>query len=93
MVRRQIRVTGIVQCVGFRWFAQQNASRLGLTGWVSNQSDGSVAMEIQGDERAVDAFTAEVSHGPRYAQVDSVEVRALAFDDAECAFRVEDMWF
>lgn len=93
MLRRQIRVTGVVQCVGFRWFAQQNASRLGLTGWVRNQPDGSVAMEVQGDERAVDAFMAEVSHGPRYAQVDSVEARALDLDQTERTFRVEDMWF
>lgn len=90
MVRRGIRVTGIVQCVGFRWFAQQNASRFGLTGWVSNQSDGSVMMEAQGDERAVDAFTAEVSHRPRYAQVETVEIRALECEPEERSFGVQD---
>ena len=89
-VRRFVRVTGLVQCVGFRWFAQQNASRLGLTGWVENEEDGSVTMEVQGETQGVDAFIGAVTQGPRYARVDSVEVAARAEDPAERSFRVRD---
>ncbi len=51
-VRRQIRVTGTVQGVGFRPFVYRHATRLGLAGWVQNDSAG-VLIEIEGDEGAV----------------------------------------
>lgn len=93
MVRRQIRVTGLVQGVGFRWFAQQHAARLGLTGWAENQEDGSVIMEIQGEERGLEQFTDAVSQGPRYAQVGGVEILSREPDPDERTFRVRDRWF
>ncbi len=51
-VRRQIRVTGTVQGVGFRPFVYRHATRLGLAGWVLNDSSG-VLIEVEGDEGAV----------------------------------------
>lgn len=93
MVRRYIRVTGRVQGVGFRWFAQQHAARLGLTGWAENQEDGSVVMEIQGEECGVEQFTAAVSKGPSYALVDGVEAASREPDPDERTFRVRDRWF
>jgi hydrogenase maturation protein HypF len=51
-VRRQIRVTGTVQGVGFRPFVYRHATRLGLGGWVQNDSAG-VLIEVEGDEGAV----------------------------------------
>ncbi|HWS43766.1 MAG TPA: acylphosphatase [Pseudoflavonifractor sp.] len=92
MVRRQIRVTGLVQGVGFRWFAQQNAARLGLTGWVENQEDGSVIMEIQGEEHGVEHFTGAVAQGPRYARVESIETLHREPNPDERAFGVRDGW-
>ena len=50
MVRKQIRFRGKVQGVGFRYHAKNAASSLGLTGWVRNESDGSVYMEVQGED-------------------------------------------
>ena len=48
-VRRiRVRFVGEVQGVGFRWTARKVADELGLTGWVRNESDGSVEMELQG---------------------------------------------
>lgn len=47
-VRYYISFQGRVQGVGFRWRAQTIANDLGLTGWVRNEYDGSVAMELQG---------------------------------------------
>ena len=47
MQRRQIRFYGRVQGVGFRYHAKHAAAALGLTGWVRNEYDGSVMMEVQ----------------------------------------------
>lgn len=48
LLRYAMRFTGQVQGVGFRWTNQSLAHELGCTGWVHNESDGSVTMEIQG---------------------------------------------
>ena len=56
-VRRiHVRFVGQVQGVGFRWTSQRVAFDLGLTGWVRNEPDGSVSMELQGPDEAVATF-------------------------------------
>ena len=54
MIRRQIKFYGRVQGVGFRYKAGYMAETLGLTGFVHNEYDGSVRMEIQGEEAMID---------------------------------------
>lgn len=49
-VRKHFRVYGRVQGVGFRYRAKYAAQSLRLTGWVENKDDGSVEMEVQGNE-------------------------------------------
>ena len=48
MRRLSMHFVGEVQGVGFRWTARRVAQELGLTGWVRNEPDGSVSMELQG---------------------------------------------
>ena len=67
-------VRGRVQGVGFRWFAQREASRLGLGGWVANEADGSVRCEVTGPRPGVEAFIASLHEGPPSAWVERVEV-------------------
>lgn len=56
-VRRvHMRVVGRVQGVGFRWTCRKVATNLGLTGWVRNEDDGSVSLELQGAGVAISAF-------------------------------------
>lgn len=54
--RLHLRYTGQVQGVGFRWTAQHTARDLGLTGWVYNDWDGSVVMELQGTDGQISEF-------------------------------------
>ncbi|KQW48005.1 acylphosphatase [Nocardioides sp. Root1257] len=68
-------VTGRVQGVSFRAYAEQEARRVGVTGWVRNEPDGSVAAHVEGDDEAVDALVAWLRHGPRLAVVEHVDVR------------------
>jgi acylphosphatase len=60
MIRYHLRFTGQVQGVGFRWTATRAANVLGLTGWVYNAWDGSVEMEVQGDEQSIDQMIAAI---------------------------------
>lgn len=59
-MRQQVRFVGRVQGVGFRATARRVAGRHAVSGWVRNEPDGSVLLEVQGDADAVAAFRAEL---------------------------------
>ena len=69
-----VTVTGRVQGVAFRWYAAQEAQRLGVHGWVRNEPDESVAAHLEGDDDAVEAMVAWCGHGPSAAKVRHVAV-------------------
>lgn len=82
--RLSARITGRVQGVGFRNFTQTRARRLGVTGWVRNEADGSVRLEAEGPPDALDDLADAVHNGPRMARVDNVTVEwGEAADDFE----------
>lgn len=68
-----VRVSGRVQGVGFRWWAVREARRLRLRGTVRNLPDGSVEVRAIGPAVAVHEFTAALSEGPAHARVHEVE--------------------
>jgi len=67
-------VEGRVQGVGFRYFVLDQASALGVTGWVRNRWDGSVEVTAEGERDALDKLLAELNRGPRAANVTHVQV-------------------
>ena len=77
LVRYFGTATGRVQGVGFRMFVQQNALELGITGWVKNMSDGTVTMELQGTQAAIDRLETIIHEGNYFIKVQSfgLEVR------------------
>lgn len=64
-----IRVSGKVQGVFFRASAQETARRLGVSGIVRNEPDGSVYIEAEGDASVLNQFIAWCRHGPARAEV------------------------
>lgn len=70
-----VTVTGRVQGVSFRYYAEERARELGVTGWVRNEPDGSVALHAEGADEAVDALIEWCSTGPALARVGNVAVR------------------
>lgn len=74
VVRRRAVVTGRVQGVWYRDSARREAERRGLAGRAVNQSDGTVLLEAEGPQAAVDAFLAWAAEGPPRARVDTVTV-------------------
>ena len=72
MIRRQYRYRGRVQGVGFRWRARYAAQAYGVTGWVENEYDGSVVLELQGDAGQIERVLACVESG-RYLQIADCE--------------------
>lgn len=60
---RHVIVSGHVQGVGFRFATQQTAREHNLVGWVRNKVDGTVEMEIAGNEASMDNFLNDVKSG------------------------------
>lgn len=72
MSELHVRVTGVVQGVGFRWFVREKARRLGLAGWVRNLPDGSVEVAASGEEGQIELLRGELRKGPSGAAVEVV---------------------
>ncbi len=87
VVRKAVVVTGWVQGVGFRWRARQAAGALGVTGWVRNNADGSVSMELQGTAEQIDSLLLAVERGT-YVNIETLRVKTIPLDETESAFRV-----
>ncbi|HID94642.1 MAG TPA: acylphosphatase [Candidatus Latescibacteria bacterium] len=73
-VRAHIIVSGVVQGVGYRFFAQRVALNLGLTGYVRNLPNGKVEVEVEGKQGPVDEFIRELRRGPWSAHVTALSV-------------------
>jgi len=77
MARVRAVVRGRVQGVSYRMNARHEARVRGLTGWVMNQDDGSVALEASGPRERIEDLIAWCRRGPAGAQVTAVEVEWL----------------
>jgi acylphosphatase len=74
MLQLHLRVFGIVQGVGYRYFIQDHAQVLGITGYARNCPDGSVEVVAEGDKGQLELLLAAAKDGPRGGQVDDVEI-------------------
>jgi len=81
-------VQGRVQGVGFRYYTQVEARKLGIFGWVRNCSDGSVEVLVGGDCAQVETLKQWLRHGPGYAQVTQIEFSAGHLPDNCNDFRI-----
>lgn len=68
-----IKVFGKVQGVGFRFNTRNVADKLDLTGFVRNEPDGSVYIEVEGGEELLGKFVSWCENGPEFAKVKRIE--------------------
>jgi acylphosphatase len=81
----RLTITGRVQGVGYRMWAERTAGALGLRGWVRNRADGSVELQASGEDEVVAKLIEACRQGPRAAVVRDVSV-ADAEDDGSAGF-------
>ena len=79
-VARDVVVHGLVQGVFFRGSCQDQAVRAGVTGWVANEYDGTVAGHFEGPAEAVQALVEWCRSGPRHAVVQQVDVTEASLE-------------
>ena len=87
MIRKSITFTGTVQGVGFRWRARHAANLYGCTGWCRNEWDGTVTMEIQGEEDRIDRVLLALQQG-RFIEIERMDVQTIPLKE-ERAFTAE----
>lgn len=91
-VRKHLIFEGLVQGVGFRWRAKQAAAAAGATGWVRNDWDGTVSMELQGSEAQIDRVLQALEQG-RYLRIEKIHVRSIPTEENESGFvTLDDRW-
>lgn len=72
-IARRFHVRGRVQGVGYRYFAQREATALGISGYAKNLADGRVEVYAVGDAARLDDLLARLHQGPRFSAVRGVE--------------------
>ena len=76
---RRFLISGMVQGVGFRYFAMRAAERQKVTGYAKNLRDGRVEVYAAGNEQALANFRADLDRGPQGAQVSGVSEEDAPF--------------
>lgn len=85
--RRRYIVRGQVQGVGFRYRAKYAAQTLGLTGWVQNEDDGSVTIEVQGSPDSFMQLFALIQRSD-YIMITDISEKIIALNPWERGFDV-----
>ena len=82
-------ISGEVQGVGYRFFAQRAAARHQVLGRVRNLRDGSVEVVAEGSASAVEEFKKDLVTGPQWSRVERVEEISLEPTGLYASFRIE----
>ena len=88
-VARHYLISGEVQGVGFRYFAQRVAARHQVVGYVRNLEDGRVEALAEGSPEGIEGFKHDLAAGPGYARVEQVEEISVEPTGRYSTFRIE----
>jgi acylphosphatase len=89
LIARKFLISGEVQGVGFRYFAQRSSARHQVRGYIKNLEDGRVEVHAEGSVKAVDEFRLDLAAGPTYSRVANIEELVLEPTGRYSAFRIE----
>ncbi len=87
IIRQHLKISGCVQGVGFRYRAKYAAGGLGVTGWVLNEWDGTVEMEVQGSMEQINKMLKLINQSP-YIRIEDIDRKTLPIDVHETGFHV-----
>ena len=91
-VAKKYEISGRVQAVGYRFFAERVANQLGVRGYVKNLWDDKVEVYAIGDEASLEEFKRHLAEGPRSAQVTGIEESDEPVNSRYTRFVIEGMW-
>ena len=82
-IRKHIVFHGRVQGVGFRYTARHLACSLGVTGWVKNEWDGTVIMEVQGREVLIDELLKGINRNS-FIDIEWMDTKEMPVEIESC---------
>jgi acylphosphatase len=88
-IARKFLISGRVQGVGYRYFAQRSAARYQILGYVRNLPDRRVEVWAEGASQAVDEFKNDLVAGPTYSKVEQIEETVFDPTRLYTSFRIE----
>lgn len=91
LIRQHLKFHGHVTGVGFRYRAKYAAQSLGLTGWVENNWDETVEMEVQGTEEDIGKMIRIINQGS-FVHIAGIERKTIPVEESERSFRVRDYY-
>lgn len=89
MIARKFLISGQVQGVGYRYFAQRSSAKHQVRGYVKNLEDGRVEVLVEGNEKSVEAFRHDLAAGPAYSRVGQIEELVVEPSGSYSTFRIE----
>ena len=84
----KIKVRGLVQGVGFRWFVEREANKLNLNGYVRNLFNGEVEIEAEGQRGLIEELIKKLRVGTRMSHVTGVNVKWLEYQNKYSVFDI-----
>jgi acylphosphatase len=88
-IARKFLISGEVQGVGYRFFAQRAAARHQVLGYVRNLPDGRVEALAEGTPESVEAFKHDIATGPTFSVVENIEEINIESTGNYSLFRIE----
>lgn len=77
-MRKHLNISGRVQGVGFRNSAQMKAKEMNLYGWVQNNEDGTVELEVEGKEEQLNTYIQQLDEGlNKFINVENMEIETM----------------
>jgi len=86
--RVYLLISGVVQGVGYRYFAVRTAEKFEVKGWIRNRFDGKVELEIEGEENNLNLFIEELKIGPWSADVKRIDIEERQWTGKFNTFKV-----
>lgn len=88
MISASIRVSGKVQGVWFRDYVRKESIKLNLNGWVRNNKDGSVSVEVEGDKQIIKDLIEKIKIGTPMSEVKDVSIEWREFENKYKSFKI-----
>ncbi len=89
MIARKFLISGRVQGVGYRYFAQRLSAKHQVRGYVKNLEDGRVEVLAEGNAKDVEAFKQDLAAGPSYSRVGEIDEFVIEPSGLYSSFRIE----
>lgn len=90
MKRYLVKISGDLQGVGLKFFAQGIASSNNLTGRIKNCDDGTIHMEVQGEDRSIVKFLSTIRKDNQYIKIEDMVTKNINLVDNEKAFKIKN---